>query len=161
MICSSNSECNTTAAAPDSSIRLIFSTCSASGEAEATQRRHATFYLALIEGGEQELHGPRQAGWFARLELEHHAHRALAAQAADRNPNSARNLYLGAKALCQLEKTDLCLNWLQRSSALDPSYPEPLYLLSRVYRKLGQDGKAKEVEARFLELKEKQPDRRR
>jgi len=82
---------------------------------------------------------------------------ALAAQAADRNPHSARNLYLGAKALCQLEKTDLCLNWLQRSSALDPSYLEPLYLLSRVYRKLGQNGKAKDAEARFLELKGKQP----
>ena len=81
---------------------------------------------------------------------------ALAAQAADRNPNSARNLYLGAKALCQLEKTGLCLNWLQRSSALDTTYPEPLYLLSRV-RKLGQNGKAKDAEARFLELKGKQP----
>ncbi len=86
---------------------------------------------------------------------------ALASQAADRNPYSARNFYLGAKALCQLEKSDLCLSWLKRSSALDPGYPEPLYLLSRTYRKLGQDGKAKEAEARFRELKEKQPDRPR
>jgi tetratricopeptide (TPR) repeat protein len=86
---------------------------------------------------------------------------ALASKAADRNPYSARNFYLGGKALWQLEKTDLCLNWLQRSSALDPSYPEPVYLLSQVYRKLRQDDKAKQAEARFRELKGRQPSRSR
>ncbi len=86
---------------------------------------------------------------------------ALASQAADRNPHSARNFYLGGKALCELEKTDLCLNWLQRSSALDPNYPEPLYLLAHVYRKLGDEGKAKEAQGRFLEAKAKQPSHRR
>jgi tetratricopeptide (TPR) repeat protein len=86
---------------------------------------------------------------------------ALASKAADRNPHSARNFYLGGKALCDLEKTDLCLNWLQRSSALDPNYPEPLYLLARVYRKLGDEGKAKEVQEKFLEAKAKQPSHRR
>jgi tetratricopeptide (TPR) repeat protein len=86
---------------------------------------------------------------------------ALASQAAQRNPQSARNFYIGGRALYELQKTDLCLNWLQRSSALDPNYPEPLYLLAQVYRKLGDDGKAKEAEERFLEAKAKQPSHRR
>jgi tetratricopeptide (TPR) repeat protein len=86
---------------------------------------------------------------------------ALASRAADRNPQSARNFYLGGKALCELKKTDLCLNWLQRSSALDPNYPEPLYLLAHVYQKLGDDGKAKKAQERFLEAKAKQPSHRR
>jgi tetratricopeptide (TPR) repeat protein len=86
---------------------------------------------------------------------------ALASKATDRNPLSARNFYLGGKALCELEKTDLCLNWLQRSSALDPNYPEPLYLLAHVYQKLGDDGKAKKAQERFLEAKAKQPSHRR
>jgi len=84
---------------------------------------------------------------------------ALASKAADRNPSSARNFYLGGKALYELGKTDLCLNWLERSSALDPNYPEPLYLLGQVYRKLGQDGKSKKALERFREAKAKQPDR--
>ena len=74
---------------------------------------------------------------------------AAASKAADRNPGSARNFYLGGKALCQLDKTDLCLNWLQRSAALDPNYSEPLYLLARVYRQLGQQDKAQEALERF------------
>ena len=83
---------------------------------------------------------------------------ALASKAADRNPRSARNFYLGGKALCQLGKTGLCLNWLERSAALDPNYPEPLYLLAQVYRKLGQDGKAQEAQERFREARAKRPD---
>jgi tetratricopeptide (TPR) repeat protein len=84
-----------------------------------------------------------------------------AAKAADRNPNSARNFYLGAKALCRLNKTDLCLNWLQRSVALDPNYPEPQYLLARVYSQLGQQDKAKAALERFRELKAKSPRQRK
>jgi tetratricopeptide (TPR) repeat protein len=86
---------------------------------------------------------------------------ALASRAADLNPYSARNFYLGGKALCDLKKTDLCLNWLQRSSALDPSYPEPLFLLAHVYRELGDEEKAKEALKRFLAAKAKQPSQRR
>ena len=86
---------------------------------------------------------------------------ALASKAADRNPYSARNFYLGGKALCQLDKTNLCLNWLERSAALDPNDPEPLYLLAQVYRKLGQYSKAKEAQERFREAKTKPPSRLR
>jgi predicted ATPase/DNA-binding SARP family transcriptional activator/DNA-binding CsgD family transcriptional regulator/Tfp pilus assembly protein PilF len=42
-----------------------------SGEAEAGGRRHAEFFLALAEGAEMELSGPRQAAWLDRLETEH------------------------------------------------------------------------------------------
>ena len=40
-----------------------------------------------------------------------------AAKAAERNPNSARTFYIGGKALFTLGKTDLSLNWLERSAA--------------------------------------------
>jgi tetratricopeptide (TPR) repeat protein len=84
-----------------------------------------------------------------------------ASKAAKRNPYSARDFYLGAKALEQLGKFDLCLNWLQRSVALDPNYPEPEYLLARVYRQLGQQEKAEQARKKFLEAKAKEPGPRR
>jgi len=78
---------------------------------------------------------------------------AAASKAADRNPLSARNFYLGAKALWKLGKTDLCLNWLQRSVSLDPNYPEPQYLLARVYTQLGREAEAKAALEKFRALK--------
>jgi tetratricopeptide (TPR) repeat protein len=84
-----------------------------------------------------------------------------ASMAADRNPNSARNFYLGGKALDQLGKTELALNWLQRSAALDPNYAQPVYLLSRIYHKLGQKQKAEEAQKKFIELQAKLPAKRR
>lgn len=86
---------------------------------------------------------------------------AAASKAADRNPYSARNFYLGGKALWKLGKTDLCLNWLERSVALDPNYPEPLYLLARVYSQLKQDDKAKAALAKFQKLKATAPRQRK
>jgi tetratricopeptide (TPR) repeat protein len=86
---------------------------------------------------------------------------AAASKAADRNPKSARNFYLGGKALCKLEKMDLCVNWLERSASLDPSYPEPLYLLAKAYGQLGQKQKAKETLEKFRAVKAKAPTVRR
>lgn len=86
---------------------------------------------------------------------------AAASKAANRNSHSARNFYLGAKALDQLGKTELSLNWLQRAVALDPNYSEPQYLLARVYSKLGQMDKAEEARKRFVEIKAKEPGKRR
>jgi Flp pilus assembly protein TadD len=86
---------------------------------------------------------------------------AAASKAADRNPNSARNFYIGAKALNKLGKTDLCLNWLQRASALDPNNSEAQYLMARVYHQLGDEEKAKEARKKFLELKAKEPGKKR
>jgi tetratricopeptide (TPR) repeat protein len=84
-----------------------------------------------------------------------------ASKAADRNPMSARNFYIGGKALCKLEKTDLCMNWLERSVSLDPNYPDPLYLLAKVYGQLGQEQKAKQTLEKFREVKAKAPAVRR
>ena len=86
---------------------------------------------------------------------------AAAAKAANRNPQSARNFYIGAKALEKLGKTDLCVNWLQRAAALDPNYAEPLYLLVRVYHRLGEHDKAEEARKKFLALRGKEPAQRR
>jgi predicted ATPase/class 3 adenylate cyclase/DNA-binding CsgD family transcriptional regulator len=44
---------------------------SASGEAEATRKAHADYYLALAEEAAPELSGTRMAEWMRRLELEH------------------------------------------------------------------------------------------
>jgi len=80
-----------------------------------------------------------------------------ASKAADRNPMSARNFYIGGKALCKLNKTDLCMNWLERSVSLDPNYPDPLYLLAKVYGQLGQEQKAKQTLEKFRAVKAKAP----
>ena len=84
-----------------------------------------------------------------------------ASMAADRNPRSARNFYIGGKALFNLGKADLSLNWLERSAALDPNYPQPLYLLVRVYHKLGQERKSAEAQQKFLAAQAKVPAVRR
>lgn len=86
---------------------------------------------------------------------------AAASKAADRNPNSARNFYLGGKALCKLQKIDLCVNWLERSVSLDPNYPEPLYLLSKAYGQAGQKEKARAALEKFREVKARTPQVRR
>jgi tetratricopeptide (TPR) repeat protein len=86
---------------------------------------------------------------------------AAASKAADRNPLSAHNFYIGGKALCKLEKTDLCMNWLERSVSLDPNYPDPLYLLAKVYAQLGQEQKAKQTLEKFRAVKAKAPTVRR
>jgi tetratricopeptide (TPR) repeat protein len=84
-----------------------------------------------------------------------------ASKAAQRNPYSARDFYLGAKALDQLGKLNVCLNWLQRSATLDPNYPEPEYLMAHVYHELGRPEKAEEARKKFLEARAKTPDKRR
>ncbi len=57
-----------------------------SGEAEALRRRHADYYLALVEQAEQEWRGPQQIAWWNRLETEHDNLRAALAWALDRGP---------------------------------------------------------------------------
>jgi tetratricopeptide (TPR) repeat protein len=84
-----------------------------------------------------------------------------AAKASNRNPMSARSFYIGAKALEQLGKTELSLNWLQRAVAVDAASSESWYMLWRVYRKLQQNDKAEEALQKFRELKAKEPARRR
>ena len=48
-----------------------------SGEAEATRRAHATYFLALVEEAEPKLLGREQLVWVRRLDLEHDNLRAV------------------------------------------------------------------------------------
>ena len=84
-----------------------------------------------------------------------------ATAAAKRNPFSARNFYLGGKALKALGRLDDAVRWLERSTQLDQTYPEPLYLLGRVYLEQGQREKGKAMMERFQEVKAKAPRQRR
>ena len=86
---------------------------------------------------------------------------AFASKAADRNPYSARNFFLGGKALGKLGKNELSINWLERSIALDPTYPEPLYLLAHLYSQAGQNEKAKAALEQFKAVKAKTPRERK
>jgi tetratricopeptide (TPR) repeat protein len=84
-----------------------------------------------------------------------------ASKAVNRNPMSARGFYIGAKALNQLGKTDLALNWLERAANLNPTSSETWYLLGIVYRKLQQNEKAEEAVRKFRDLKAREPGRPR
>jgi tetratricopeptide (TPR) repeat protein len=84
----------------------------------------------------------------------------LAAEAARRNPSSARNFFLTGKALVKLDKQELSVRWLEQAIALDPEYPEPRYLLGQVYRKLGRQADATAQLERFQELRKKPRARR-
>jgi tetratricopeptide (TPR) repeat protein len=81
--------------------------------------------------------------------------------AANRNPMSPRAFYLGAKALQSLDKAEQSLNWAQRAVSLDRDYSNAWYLLSRLYKTLGDEAKAKEAREKFLAAKAKEPARRK
>jgi len=76
----------------------------------------------------------------------------MAAEAAQRNPNSARNFFLTGKALVTLNKDALSLRWLERTVQLDPAYREAHYLLARTYQKLGRKDDADREFSRVREL---------
>jgi tetratricopeptide (TPR) repeat protein len=85
----------------------------------------------------------------------------LAAEAAQRNPDDARNLFLTGKALVKMERFDISLKWLERAVALDPSYPEPRYVLAQTYRRLGRAADAaRELDA-FQQARARAPAVRR
>jgi tetratricopeptide (TPR) repeat protein len=62
----------------------------------------------------------------------------LAAEAAQRNPGEPRNFFLSGKALVQAGRSDLAVRWFEQAIKLDADYPEPHYLLSQAFRKLGR-----------------------
>ena len=84
-----------------------------------------------------------------------------AGAAARRNPGSARNFYLGGKALARLGRHEDARKWLERSSLLDRTYSEPVYLLISVYRRLGEEASAAAAAEKFRMLKASEPDERR
>ena len=85
----------------------------------------------------------------------------LAAEAAQRNPDEPRNLYLAGKALVQLGRPDVSLRWLERAVALDANYPEPQYLLMQVYRRLGRPADAERARQAFQTAAARAPKVRR
>lgn len=85
----------------------------------------------------------------------------LAAEAAGRNPDEPRNLFLAGKALVQLGRNDLSVRWLEQAIALDPGYPEPQYLLAQVYRRLGRTADADRALKAFQDAAARAPSKRR
>ena len=69
----------------------------------------------------------------------------LAAEAAQRNPDEPRNLYLAGKALVRLGRSDVSLRWLQQAVKLNPDYPEAHYQLFQAYRALGRSSEAEQA----------------
>lgn len=82
------------------------------------------------------------------------------AEAAKRNPNSARNFFLTGKALFRLSKYPQSIRWLEQAVKLDPKYPEPRYLLSQAYRKEGRAEDAKRELEQFKLLSDSPRSRR-
>jgi len=85
----------------------------------------------------------------------------LAAEAAQRNPGEPRNFFLAGKALVQLGRSDVSVRWLEQSIALNADYPEPHYLLSQVYRKLGRTADAERALKAFQAAAARAPKERR
>ena len=85
----------------------------------------------------------------------------LAAEAAQRNPEDPRNFFLGGKALVQLGRSDLSVRWFEQAIALNADYPEPHYLLSQAYRKLGRPADADRMLKSFQAAAARAPKDRR
>jgi tetratricopeptide (TPR) repeat protein len=66
----------------------------------------------------------------------------LAAEAAGRNPNSARDFFLAGQALVKLGQFQNSLKWLTRALELDPAHAEAHYQLGLALRRLGQTDQA-------------------
>jgi len=66
-----------------------------SGEAEVTQQRHASYYLALAKQAEPNLRGTEQQAWLARLEAEHDNLRAALAWSQTAGGSAEMGLRLG------------------------------------------------------------------
>ena len=82
-------------------------------------------------------------------------------EAANRNPRSARNFFLGGQALVKLERQAEAQKWLEQAVALDPNYPDALYALGQLYMRAGEKDKAAETLKKFREVKANAPKKRR
>jgi tetratricopeptide (TPR) repeat protein len=85
----------------------------------------------------------------------------LAAEAAQRNPDEARNFFLAGKALVQLGRSDVSVRWFEQAIKLNPDYPEPHYLLAQAYRKLGRAEDADRALKSFQAASARAPKERR
>ena len=66
----------------------------ASGDAETLRRRHADYFLALVEEAEPQLTGPEQGAWLDELEEEHDNLRAVLRWSLQREGGSEMALHL-------------------------------------------------------------------
>jgi tetratricopeptide (TPR) repeat protein len=85
----------------------------------------------------------------------------LAAEAAGRNRDEPRNFFLAGKALVQLGRDDVSIKWLEQAAALNPDYPEPLYALAQVYRRLERTADADRALKAFQAAHARTPRERR
>ena len=103
------------------------------------------------------------ANYAELLIKEGHGQKAFdaAAEAAQRNPRDPRNFLLAGKALVTLGANDASIKWLTQAVTLDPGYPEPHYLLARVYRQLGRPEQAEAALSAFQAASARAPKVRR
>jgi tetratricopeptide (TPR) repeat protein len=85
----------------------------------------------------------------------------LAAEAAQRNPDDPRNLFLAGKALEQLGRNDLSVRWFEQAVALNADYSEAYYRLAHVYRRLGRTADAEQALKSFQAAAARAPKERR
>jgi tetratricopeptide (TPR) repeat protein len=86
---------------------------------------------------------------------------SVAGEAATRNPLEPRNFFLAGKAAEQAGKYDVSIRWLTKAAELDPTYPDPHYLLARIYRRTGDIKASAEESTKFQALLAKAPQVRR
>jgi tetratricopeptide (TPR) repeat protein len=80
--------------------------------------------------------------------------RTLFEEALRYDPGFSKGHYELGVLLDQQGQTEDAARELERAAALDPSYPEPHYVLARIYRRLGNDARAKEAMATFVRLRD-------
>ena len=85
----------------------------------------------------------------------------LAAEAAERNSDEARNFFLAGKALVQLGRADISLRWFERAIVLNADYPEAHYQLAQAYRRLGRTEDAERALKAFQAASARAPRERR
>ena len=86
---------------------------------------------------------------------------SLAAEAAKRNHHQPRNFFLAGKAAEEEGQYDVSVRWLTRAAEIDPTYPDPHYLLARIYQRTGDRKSAASESSLFQELSKNAPQVRR
>ncbi|HEX2224765.1 MAG TPA: AAA family ATPase [Thermoanaerobaculia bacterium] len=136
-----------------------------SGEAEATQRAHTEFFLALVEEAEPKLISPEQLVWLERLEAEHDNLLAALSWAVVSDAQIALRLAWGLAWFWYFRGyLREGRAWLERALAASVD-PGPLHAgaftaAGRLARHLGDYGGAIALLERSLELARSFQDRR-
>ncbi|MDW5264593.1 MULTISPECIES: lipopolysaccharide assembly protein LapB [Acidobacteriaceae] len=84
-----------------------------------------------------------------------------AAEAVTRNPREPRNFFLAGKAAEQEAKYDVSIRWLTKAAEMDLTYPDPHYLLARIYKRIGNMKAAADESTKFQILSARAPQLRR